>query len=640
MAADWLDDSLFGNSGDTTNAALRNPITAFNFVLEVEGVYFMALKTVKVFSKENEYEYIREGGVNDYVHMRRKPISKPFTFQVERYVSNERFMDPLANGTELMLPVILYVYRHQTRSAITESAPAWPARIYTFTGCVVTQKEYGELNAEKSGLLTETTTIAYRELMVVTNPTWGPDQDLPAWKFSEHKDEVFPKNTYAATGSLAHNEETYEKAEDPVLKKTVWKRKDAVYTKENNSTNKPYWSIKSGVTGHTDKYADQTAVGTDDKIYGKDDDGNTKRIDSAAKHRLDGYDLGTEVMWADGTNMTAQKHYTKDADGWTMSDGSVVQKPRKEEYTDAKPKYAKDTNVKSPDNYSVITDDDGVSRTFYVGGDERFDKPPYSEFLEGDLPIWANATNAVSDEHYEWTPGEGGWESTDGTAKKRADSFKDGGKVKYADSTNEVSDAHYKKLPPNEGGWESTDDTAKKPQSEYKDAKPTWADDTNAVSGDHYSPKPGEGGWEVSDGTGKPKWDIRSNTSNPKPSNAEPARNGDAPPPARTPWDIKGNKDNPKVTYAKAATNGDGKQPAKGPWSMQQNKENPKAQFAKPATNGDGKQPAREPWDIKANQKDPKPTYAVPATNGDKKQTPVTWPPTRRALMADSLSKK
>ena len=31
-----------------------------------------------------------------------------------------------------------------------------PFRVYTFTGCTVMEKKYGELNAEKSGLLEET----------------------------------------------------------------------------------------------------------------------------------------------------------------------------------------------------------------------------------------------------------------------------------------------------------------------------------------------------------------------------------------------------------------------------------------------------------------------------------------------------
>ena len=150
--------------------ANNNPITAFNFVLEVEALYFLALKSIKAFNKENEYEYIQEGGVNDYVHLKRKPISKPATFQVERYVGTDSVMDPLALGTELILPVILYAYKQKGRQGLTESAPEFPARIYIFTGCTVISKDYGELNAEQSGLVTESTTIAYRELAVITNP--------------------------------------------------------------------------------------------------------------------------------------------------------------------------------------------------------------------------------------------------------------------------------------------------------------------------------------------------------------------------------------------------------------------------------------------------------------------------------------
>ena len=75
--------------GNTDFDAIYNPAPAFNFVLEVEAVYFLPLKSVRAFTKENEYEYIREGGVNDYIHLKRKPISKPFTFQIERYVGTE-----------------------------------------------------------------------------------------------------------------------------------------------------------------------------------------------------------------------------------------------------------------------------------------------------------------------------------------------------------------------------------------------------------------------------------------------------------------------------------------------------------------------------------------------------------------------
>lgn len=140
----------------------KNPAVNFNFMLRVEGLYDLPCRAVRAFQRENEYELIQEGGVNDYVHMRRKPISKPFTFQVERYVGTD-ILDPLSLGTDLVLPVILYVSRYRVYGDFV------PIRMYTFTGCTVMAKEYGELNAEKSGLLVETTTIAYREMLCVEN---------------------------------------------------------------------------------------------------------------------------------------------------------------------------------------------------------------------------------------------------------------------------------------------------------------------------------------------------------------------------------------------------------------------------------------------------------------------------------------
>ena len=141
----------------------RNPAVNFNFMLRVEAIYDLPCRAVHAFEQVNEYEYIQEGGLNDYVHMRRKPVSRPFTFQVERYVGTD-ILDPLTNGTELLLPVILYVSQYGIYNG-----SFLPIRMYTFFGCTVTAKKYGELNAEKSGLLLETTTIAYREMLCMNN---------------------------------------------------------------------------------------------------------------------------------------------------------------------------------------------------------------------------------------------------------------------------------------------------------------------------------------------------------------------------------------------------------------------------------------------------------------------------------------
>ncbi|MPM32168.1 hypothetical protein SDC9_78727 [bioreactor metagenome] len=48
--------------------------------------------------------------------------------------------------------------------------PGLVTRTYVFTGCTVTKKEYGKLDAERSELLTENVTIAYREMVCLDIP--------------------------------------------------------------------------------------------------------------------------------------------------------------------------------------------------------------------------------------------------------------------------------------------------------------------------------------------------------------------------------------------------------------------------------------------------------------------------------------
>lgn len=143
------------------NAGL-SPVPSYNFMLRVEGIMDLPCKSIRAFSKEMEYELIQEGGLNDYVHMKRKPISKPFYFEVERYIGVD-YVDPLPLGAELLLPVILLVSRNPNNFGAA-------SRVYTFTGCTVTKKEFGQMDAERSGLFVETTTIAYRELVIVDAP--------------------------------------------------------------------------------------------------------------------------------------------------------------------------------------------------------------------------------------------------------------------------------------------------------------------------------------------------------------------------------------------------------------------------------------------------------------------------------------
>ena len=165
----WLKDSV--NSDEDI-------VPGYRFLLRVEGFQDVPLKSIRPFSQEKEYETIQEGGLNDYVHSVRKAASKPFTLVVERYV-NQKFVDPLANGTNFLLPLILFV-----GSADAVDFDFKPVRTYAFTGCSVMNKEVNGFDAEKSGLLTETVTILYQNSYAIQTPV---SVSKTPWKFEKGK---------------------------------------------------------------------------------------------------------------------------------------------------------------------------------------------------------------------------------------------------------------------------------------------------------------------------------------------------------------------------------------------------------------------------------------------------------------------
>lgn len=130
--------------------------TSMQFVLRVEGKD-LACKSFHNFEQEVEYETISEGGLNDQVHIRPKPVSKPFSFQVERYVG-PGFEDPLAVGKILRQDAVLMVSSQAGQFQEPDAQ-------FFFSGCIVTGKSYGGMDAEKSGLVTETTTVAYESVL-------------------------------------------------------------------------------------------------------------------------------------------------------------------------------------------------------------------------------------------------------------------------------------------------------------------------------------------------------------------------------------------------------------------------------------------------------------------------------------------
>ena len=181
----------------------------FRFVFRVEGAFDVALKSIRPFTKENEFEQIEEGGMNDYVHIKRKHVTKPHTIQVERYLTDS-FYDPMPNGTAFALPLLLFVGGNRgTKEAKVEFTWA-PERVYVFFGAQVMNKEIGGFDAEKSGLLTETITIAYHQLYMMDIPG---DMDMESWKFKTEGNKANIANKYANQGMFDLEANKKEKKE-------------------------------------------------------------------------------------------------------------------------------------------------------------------------------------------------------------------------------------------------------------------------------------------------------------------------------------------------------------------------------------------------------------------------------------------
>lgn len=272
------DDKKIGGREDWGNKLVvntgLNPVVNFNFMLRIEGVFDLPCKAVKGIHRENEFDYIQEGGLNDYVHLKRKPISKPFTFQVERYVG-VNWVDPMPLGTELTLPVILFVNTHVFPGL-------QPVRNYVFTGCTVISKDYGELNAEASGLLLETVTIAYREMICldIPNDAYGSD----TWEFDGKKREGKDKKKRKYNSNLYNSEwetsDTYSsvKMMEERAAATKWSPKDGKKPKNAKVASKELttadmekkaeenkWTPKKDETGHL-----ETKHGRDYESYVSD----------------------------------------------------------------------------------------------------------------------------------------------------------------------------------------------------------------------------------------------------------------------------------------------------------------------------------------------------------------------------------
>ena len=217
-----------------------HPTPNFNFMLRVEALFDLPCKAVRAFTKANEFEYIQEGGLNDYVHMRRKPISQPFTFEVDRYVGVD-YWDPLPLGAEPILPICLLVFGG---AAYRSNGTTTFLRMYTFTGCTIMEKTYGELNAEQSGLYVETTKISYKECVIVTNPSI---YDLGGKQTTYEEDLELDTKTNLY---MPKSDGKYYARRVPgdIAGTTIYKNKDGKADSANDNLNRGRYDVASGST--------------------------------------------------------------------------------------------------------------------------------------------------------------------------------------------------------------------------------------------------------------------------------------------------------------------------------------------------------------------------------------------------------
>lgn len=150
------------------------PLVNYHFLLRVNAAMDVACKRVEAFASEAEFEYLQEGGVNEYVHMLKKPITTPKVIQIE-YYANNNLVSAFSVGERMLIPMVLYIAK-QANNIDTNFA-----KQYIFSGCVVKKKTSGALDAEQSGLVTDTVEIAFETVTVINNPLVEQSSE---WGFS------------------------------------------------------------------------------------------------------------------------------------------------------------------------------------------------------------------------------------------------------------------------------------------------------------------------------------------------------------------------------------------------------------------------------------------------------------------------
>lgn len=137
----------------------------------------MSFSNIKSISTEVEVEALREGGVNDHVHILRKPSSSIQKLVFERGVCQGNIVSALAAfsvGTNLLLPGTILV----------NNAKGIPVSAFIFTSGIVLKWQVSDLDASSSKVLVETFEVAHTGIKQIPLGMAGNLMDLASGDIS------------------------------------------------------------------------------------------------------------------------------------------------------------------------------------------------------------------------------------------------------------------------------------------------------------------------------------------------------------------------------------------------------------------------------------------------------------------------
>ena len=129
------------------------PVSSNRFSVTI-GPITMSFSKIKNISKQIQYDVLKEGGVNDYVHIMQKAYSQPHKLVLEKGLGDSSIMSmlvPALVGKKLPFPGTINIKNSKGDNVAT----------YTFDSPIIVKWQLGELNALENKVLIESMEIVH-----------------------------------------------------------------------------------------------------------------------------------------------------------------------------------------------------------------------------------------------------------------------------------------------------------------------------------------------------------------------------------------------------------------------------------------------------------------------------------------------